>query len=1051
MIKPNIVKVPFRKLKHIHHISDIQIRNLKRHNEYEQVFEKTYEEIRKNKNNAVAYIGGDIAHSKTDMSPELVDQLSRLFKNLADIVPTIIIAGNHDCNLNNRSRMDCLSPIVDNLKHPNLHYLKDTGVYKCADVTFVVWDVWDDKKEYIKAKDVEGDTKIVLFHGTVDRCETDLGFRLPSDVKITQFRGYDMGLLGDIHKRQHLNKDETISYCGSLVQQNHGEGLSHGYLLWDVPKRKSEYIEIPNDYGYYTLDIDNGILPDADDMPKKARLRVRVSNTSATELKKALAVVHDKYGIEEMSVTRTDSLYSNDRVRNKTIQIGDINNTDVQYQLITDYLNANHIVSDEVLLKIKNVNESLNQDLPEEEVYRNVNWKLKHFEFSNMFSYGENNKVNFTKLNGIVGMFAPNAAGKSSLLDALSFCLFDTCSRAFKAENVLNNKKKDFFCKVNFDIDGQDYYIERVAKKQRNGHVKVDVDFYTIDDIGEKVSMNGDQRRTTDVNIRKVIGTYDDFILTALSSQIKNSVFIEKTQKEKKTLLAQFMGLEIFDKLWVAASEEIKDVAAVLKNFKQNDWEKELAEIKEQKIEFKKTYNKLLDEKNDIKNKKKTTEKSIINLTKKLKPTDKSIEDIDNLKENKNTLTITLNNIDNELGEVSSRIEKINILDTELQMKIDHHKDSNTEQMFIELQEIENEKREIEIDIDKMKIDVRSKLDKIEKLGNLEYDEDCDYCMKNPFTLDAIETKKKLASDKDEVKEYLTKLDYVNDRLKHSSHVRQRKLDLDDNINKLTKTKSLKNEIDSKKVLLKEKRKNILHQISSVEEKVIKYYEQEKDIIYNQQIESEIEKIQFELDDITNQYDMLNDNINNVFGEIKVVDTKRKTILDNIKKVGELEDKYEAYQYYLDAVKRDGVPYELITKALPTIEGEVNNILAQLVDFQMLFEMDGKNINNYIVYDDDNVWPLELSSGMERFISSLAIRVGLINVSNLPRSNFLAIDEGWGTMDSDNLNSVYSLFQYLKSQFQFALIVSHIDSMRDAVDTLLEIKKENNFSNIKFD
>ena len=1051
MIEPNVVKVPFRKLKHIHHISDIQIRNLKRHNEYEQVFEKTYEEIRKNKNNAVAYIGGDIAHSKTDMSPELVDQLSRLFKNLADIVPTIIIAGNHDCNLNNRSRMDCLSPIVDNLKHPNLHYLKDTGVYKCADLTFVVWDVWDDKKEYNKAKDVEGDTKIVLFHGTVDRCETDLGFRLPSDVKITQFRGYDMGLLGDIHKRQHLNKDETISYCGSLVQQNHGEGLSHGYLLWDVPKRKSEYIEIPNDYGYYTLDIDNGILPDADDMPKKARLRVRVSNTSATELKKALAVVHDKYGIEEMSVTRTDSLYSNDRVRNKTIQIGDINNTDVQYQLITDYLNANHIVSDEVLLKIKNVNESLNQDLPEEEVYRNVNWKLKHFEFSNMFSYGENNKVNFTKLNGIVGMFAPNAAGKSSLLDALSFCLFDTCSRAFKAENVLNNKKKDFFCKVNFDIDGQDYYIERVAKKQRNGHVKVDVDFYTIDDIGEKVSMNGDQRRTTDVNIRKVIGTYDDFILTALSSQIKNSVFIEKTQKEKKTLLAQFMGLEIFDKLWVAASEEIKDVAAVLKNFKQNDWEKELAEIKEQKIEFKKTYNKLLDEKNDIKNKKKTTEKSIINLTKKLKPTDKSIEDIDNLKENKNTLTITLNNIDNELGEVSSRIEKINILDTELQMKIDHHKDSNTEQMFIELQEIENEKREIEIDIDKMKIDVRSKLDKIEKLGNLEYDEDCDYCMKNPFTLDAIETKKKLASDKDEVKEYLTKLDYVNDRLKHSSHVRQRKLDLDDNINKLTKTKSLKNEIDSKKVLLKEKRKNILHQISSVEEKVIKYYEQEKDIIYNQQIESEIEKIQFELDDITNQYDMLNDNINNVFGEIKVVDTKRKTILDNIKKVGELEDKYEAYQYYLDAVKRDGVPYELITKALPTIEGEVNNILAQLVDFQMLFEMDGKNINNYIVYDDDNVWPLELSSGMERFISSLAIRVGLINVSNLPRSNFLAIDEGWGTMDSDNLNSVYSLFQYLKSQFQFALIVSHIDSMRDAVDTLLEIKKENNFSNIKFD
>ena len=1051
MIEPKVVKVPFRKLKHIHHISDIQIRNLKRHKEYEEVFERTYEEVRKNKNNAVVYIGGDIAHSKTDMSPELVDQLSRLFKNLSDICPTIIIAGNHDCNLNNRSRMDVLTPIVNNLQHPNLHYLKDTGVYKFADTSFVVWDCWTDEKDFIEAKDVEGNTKVVLFHGTVDRCETDLGFRLPSDVKITKFKGYDLGLLGDIHKRQHLNKSETISYCGSLVQQNHGEGLSHGYLLWDVPNRKSKYIEIPNDYGYYTIDIDSGNVPDCPDIPKKARLRVRVSNTSATELKKALAVIHNKYGIEEMSVTRTDSLYNNDRVRNKTISIGDINNTDVQYQLIVDYLNANHIVDDETLLKIKNINESLNQDLPEEEVYRNVHWKLKTFEWSNMFSYGEDNIVDFTKLNGIVGMFAPNAQGKSSLLDALSFCLFDTCSRAFKAENVLNNKKKDFYCKVNFEIDGQEYYIERVAKKQRKGNVKVDVDFYTIDDIGEKVSMNGDQRRTTDVNLRKVIGSYDDFILTTLSSQIKNSVFIEKTQKEKKTLLAQFMGLEIFDKLWTSASHEIKDVAAVLKNFKQNDWERELSEIKEQKKQFKKVHTSLLEERSDIQTKKKLIENSILTLTKKLKPTDKSVEDIDKLKENKNTLSKTLSDIDAELGEVDVRIEKASLLNTELNMKIQSHKDEKTEENFVELEHLENHKKELEIDLDKMKIEVRSKLDKIEKLGDLEWDDDCEYCMSNPFTLDARETKKKLEVDKDVVKDYLIKLDDVSEKIKNLYHARERKSDLDSIMNKLQKILSLRNELDSSKVLQEEKRKNVIHQLSSVEEKIIKYYEQEKDIVYNQQIESEMHTKQIELDDNNNQHETLNDNINNVFGEIKVVDTKRRSILDNIKKVEELEGKYHAYQYYLDAVKRDGVPYELITKALPTIEGEVNNILAQLVDFQMLFEMDGKNINNYIVYDDDNTWPLELSSGMERFISSLAIRVGLINVSNLPRSNFLAIDEGWGTMDSDNLNSVYSLFQYLKSQFQFTLIVSHIDSMRDAVDTLLEIKKEKSFSSVNFD
>ena len=173
--------------------------------------------------------------------------------------------------------------------------------------------------------------------------------------------------------------------------------------------------------------------------------------------------------------------------------------------------------------------------------------------------------------------------------------------------------------------------------------------------------------------------------------------------------------------------------------------------------------------------------------------------------------------------------------------------------------------------------------------------------------------------------------------------------------------------------------------------------------------------------------------------------------MSSIKEVEELEIKSKAYEFYLNAVKRDGVPYELISKAIPTVEGAVNDILSQIVEFSVMLEMDGKNINCYIVYDDDKIWPLEQTSGMEKFISSLAIRVGLINVSSLPRSNFLAIDEGFGTMDSDNLNSIYNLFQYLKSQFQFTMIVSHIDSMRDTVDTLLEVKKENGFSNIKFD
>lgn len=150
------------------------------------------------------------------------------------------------------------------------------------------------------------------------------------------------------------------------------------------------------------------------------------------------------------------------------------------------------------------------------------------------------------------------------------------------------------------------------------------------------------------------------------------------------------------------------------------------------------------------------------------------------------------------------------------------------------------------------------------------------------------------------------------------------------------------------------------------------------------------------------------------------------------------------------AVNRDGVPYDLITSAVPYIEQEINNILSQLVDFHLMLEMDGKNINCYIVYDQDNFWPIELTSGMEKFISSLAIRTALINISSLPRPNFLAIDEGFGVLDSNNLNSMFNLFDYLKTQFSFMLVISHIDSMRDVVDHLIEIVKTNGNSKIYY-
>jgi DNA repair exonuclease SbcCD ATPase subunit len=221
-------------------------------------------------------------------------------------------------------------------------------------------------------------------------------------------------------------------------------------------------------------------------------------------------------------------------------------------------------------------------------------------------------------------------------------------------------------------------------------------------------------------------------------------------------------------------------------------------------------------------------------------------------------------------------------------------------------------------------------------------------------------------------------------------------------------------------------------------------------LISNEKLDVIIKKLNQDLHNINVDIKKKNSSILELNGKITVFKSQIEEIKVKIEKAQKVESEYKAYEAYVQCICRDGIPYEVISVTVPEIEREVNNILSQIVEFHTHFEVDGKNVIPYVVYDDRK-WIMSLTSGFEKFILSLAIRVALINVSNLPRPNFLVIDEGFGVMDADNLSTMNTLFSYLKSNFEFIMIVSHLDTLRDMVDTHIEIKKENGFSNVKFD
>ena len=1000
----------------IYHISDVHIRTLKRHREYRHVFENMFNHINQTKTeNSIAVVTGDIVHSKLDMSPELIRMLTDFFRGFN--IPTIVILGNHDMNLNNLYREDALSPVLDMIKNDNIVFIKDNGVFDFAGITWNHMAVDVEPAQYINGNDIETDNmKIALHHGAVHNAKTDIGYEISNEHVTTElFSGHDMTLLGDIHKpAQFLT--ETIAYPGSLIQQNHGEALDHGILIWDVKTSKAEFVEIHNDYGYVTIETDGpNIIKSPHRMPNKPRIRIKFNETSAADMKKLVTTIRKKYNVQDITIQRTIS--ANHETNTNSIAIGNVRDVEYQNTLLTDFINVKFpTATPNELDAIRHINRSINSKLPAVESVRHITWHPVSFEFENMFSYGDGNRVDFNKMSDVCGLFASNTSGKSSLLDAITYTIFDKCSKTSKAHEVLNNKQSSFKGIFKFKMNDVLYTIERVGTKKKDTHVKVDVNFYT-----ETENLNGDERSDTNKSIRRYLGTYNDFILTAFSLQADNNNFIEKSQRERKDLLSQFLDITVFEQLHHLATDEIKETSGRLKAFKKTDFAETITTsdtIIKDNSKLIKDINKKESTNQDLRNK---LQEDILQLIETKQPTSYEGEDISILQETESDLIDKIEVLQTTIDETEQTItkyqDKIDIISESV--TIQNYNIQDLEDKVQQLVDTEFQLDDLQEDLKKQQRIVNDKQTKIEHLKTHEYDPNCKYCVSNVFVQNAIQAK-------DEINQDRKILDSIQNDI------------------------NLKNIEVTKLTVYKQSLEQYNESIDSINTHTnkIELLELQLQIHENDLIDNEIAICKSKINTVTIEIKKLQDQIKTNHGEIEVAKTQRKTALAQLETYQQLEIEYKAYEYYLKSVKRDGIPYDLISKAIPKIETEINNVLNQVVDFNMVMNTDGKNINGYIMYDEDNYWPLELTSGMERFISSLAIRIALINVSALPRPNFIAIDEGWGSLDAEHIASVANLFDYFRTKFDFSIIISHVDTMRDMVDNLIEVNKTDGYSQI---
>ena len=582
----------------IAHAADLHIRNLKYHYEYREVFNQFYESLKEEKVDCII-LCGDIAHTKTQISPEFVSMASDLFRNLADIAPTYVILGNHDGNLRNNSREDALTPVVEALDHPRLVLIRNSeealvGVERALRFKVNVLSVFD-RKNWSTPSDPSA-VNIALYHGALAGSKTDVGWVIDrNEDSLECFEGHDFIFLGDIHKRNQVLDDEgRVRYPGSLIQQNFGETNEKGYLLWNI-ENKDEYsckhIRLNNPKPFVTIELTpKGRMPRRLKVPMGARLRlVSNNNLSLDRLRKAVDIAKVRFKPESISfLNRAAADKGNiDEDLAASLQKEDLRDIKIQEGLIEEYL-KDYEVKEDILKKVKELNIKYNTlAQQDEDVSRNINWKLKKLAWDNLFNYGEGNAVDFENLYGTVGIFGKNYSGKSSVVDSLLFTLFNSTSKnERKNVNVINQNREAASGLVEIEIAGDTYIIQRDLEKYTKRlkgvvttEARTNVEFVKHNmATGETTSLNGLTRIDTDKNIRRIFGTLEDFLSTSMSSQLDSLQFINEGSTRRKEILAKFLDLHIFDKKFKMAKEDATDLRGALKRLEGKEFDEEIEE-----------------------------------------------------------------------------------------------------------------------------------------------------------------------------------------------------------------------------------------------------------------------------------------------------------------------------------------------------------------------------------------------------------------------------------------------------------------------------------------
>ena len=738
-----------------------------------------------------------------------------------------------------------------------------------------------------------------------------------------------------------------------------------------------------------------------------------------------------KHYFQKKYLTSNVNIITKTKVTQETTHSVDISfnilDSNYQLELVKSYLKSknNENYYDDVCTLNSQVDN--NMLLTQTEATPFKKWYIRNIEFSNFLSYGENQRLDFEKCNGIsvVESNPPNFGGKTVLsVDLLLFLFFNETTKTSKAEEIFNrfSDKNKVSVKGEIIIDGDEYVIvrniERKKTKAGEWSVKTELDFFKKLYDGSLQNFTGEQRRETESFIKTSIGTKDDFLMTILTTASNLEELIDAKPTARGQVLSRFMGLDFLKKKEEVGKELYSQFSkSMLSNIYNTESLKTDNENCQDNIKT------LLDQNNELNPKLIDVMGRIIKGQEyrdsllKNKHTDIDVE-ISRLSPDK--VNSDIDTLKSDKGKVVTQLENLKVVEpTSFYHEDDHDK----------------VKEEYDVAY-KEKVVVDNKIKTLEELkSSVDGGIKCEHC--GIELMNAAITQSKIG----ELDGYIIRKGQITDLM----------TDLSTKEQSFTKLKKEFDEYEKNKLIKEKHELNIESydlKIKNLSDKLSRYYELQEKISENQKTETLLVKAGLKIDELEKEKYSIKKQIDENINKISTNNDKIEENNIKIKKIAEESEKEKIYKVYLEIYGKNGITKSIMKTMMPLINSELQRLLQDSCHFRLEVKINDKNEVDFIMVDNNTQVEKSMSSGSgyERTVASLALRAVLSKICSLPKPNIMVMDEVFGKISNDNLEMVGDFFIKIKEYFEKIFLITHNPLVNNWADNVVKIKKEDNIS-----